>query len=125
MDWSTYSKLASITDDVSYAEQEMRNAVMTRELHYITGLVTEAGELADAYKKHVYYGKPLDEQNIKEELGDVLWYLSRYITERGLSFSEIMQANIRKLKARYPEGFDTVKALDRNIAVELEALDNA
>lgn len=45
-------------------------------LHCATGLVTESAELVDAIKKHVFYGKPLDVVNIKEELGDLLWYIA-------------------------------------------------
>lgn len=45
-------------------------------LHCATGLVTESAELVDAIKKHVFYGKPLDVVNIKEELGDLLWYVA-------------------------------------------------
>lgn len=45
-------------------------------LHCATGLVTESAELVDAIKKHVFYGKPLDVVNIKEEIGDLLWYIA-------------------------------------------------
>lgn len=45
-------------------------------LHCATGLVTESAELVDAIKKHVFYGKPLDVVNIKEEIGDILWYIA-------------------------------------------------
>ena len=47
----------------------------SRIIHAIMGLATEAGELIDALKKHVFYGKPIDEKNLIEECGDVMWYL--------------------------------------------------
>ena len=39
-------------------------------------LRTESGEIADNVKKHLFYGKNLDKENIVEELGDILWYVS-------------------------------------------------
>ena len=50
-------------------------------LHARTGIFTEIGELLDQFKKHIYYDKELDEVNIKEELGDVMWYCAIHIRE--------------------------------------------
>ncbi len=44
--------------------------------HAVIGMGTEAGELLDAYKKHFAYGLPLDITNVKEEIGDIFWYIS-------------------------------------------------
>ena len=44
----------------------------------ILGLVTETGEVATIIKRHLIYGKPLDDKmraDAKEELGDILWYV--------------------------------------------------
>lgn len=47
-----------------------------RELeHLCCGLLDEIGELASAYKKHIGYGKELDLVNVKEELGDIFYFL--------------------------------------------------
>lgn len=43
-------------------------------LHASLGLVSEAGEIADALKATMIYGKPLDLTNMKEEVGDGLWF---------------------------------------------------
>ena len=43
--------------------------------HLYCGLLDEIGELASAYKKHVGYGKELDLVNVKEELGDIFYFL--------------------------------------------------
>ena len=69
------------------------------------GLCGEAGEFADLVKKHLYQGHPLDRGHLKKELGDVAWYLAISAEALDLSLSEVLQANIDKLKARYPEGF--------------------
>src|SRR5690554_4006225 len=44
-------------------------------LHMTCGVSGEAGELLDAIKKHVFYRKPLDMENVIEELGDIEFYL--------------------------------------------------
>lgn len=42
--------------------------------HMSLGFCGEMGEMLDATKKHIIYGKPLDTVNIIEEIGDVTWY---------------------------------------------------
>ncbi len=44
--------------------------------HAKLGLITEVGELADAYKRHEIYGKALDKVNVAEEVGDLAWYVA-------------------------------------------------
>lgn len=81
--------------------------------HGMLGVVTEAGELGDTVKKTVIYGKPLDVSNMQEEIGDLLWYVAVLINACGLDPEIIMQANIDKLKARYPERYSDADALAR------------
>ena len=45
--------------------------------------------------------------------GDICWYLAILCESFGWNLDEIMQINIDKLKARYPEGFDTYRANHR------------
>lgn len=72
--------------------------------HMATGVSGEAGELLDAIKKHVIYQKPLDVENVKEELGDLLFYMSNLMQSVGLSFEEVLQHNVDKLSIRYSSG---------------------
>lgn len=72
--------------------------------HMATGVSGEAGELLDAIKKHVIYQKPLDVENVKEELGDMLFYMSNLMQSVGLSFEEVLQHNVDKLSVRYSNG---------------------
>ena len=72
--------------------------------HMATGISGEAGEVEDAIKKHVVYQKPLDVGNIKEELGDLLFYMSNLMQSVGLSFEDVLQHNIDKLSVRYASG---------------------
>lgn len=73
------------------------------------GLCGEAGEVAEMVKKHVFHGHPMDDGKVLlllKELGDILWYIN-YGAVRcvGVPIESVMQANIDKLAARYPEGF--------------------
>ena len=79
----------------------------------LMGLSGEAGELTDLFKKWIFHNAPLDEEHAKKEVGDVCWYIAMICHSMGWNLSEIMQMNIDKLKARYPEGFDTEKSNHR------------
>ncbi|HLD20089.1 MAG TPA: nucleoside triphosphate pyrophosphohydrolase family protein [Patescibacteria group bacterium] len=72
------------------------------------GLVSEAGEVAGKVKKVMRddNGVVSDEkrEDIKGELGDVLWYVSQCATEFGLSLDDIAQSNIEKLFSRKDRG---------------------
>lgn len=96
-----------------------------RLLHACMGASTEAGEMLDAMKKHLYYGKSLDLVNLKEEIGDCLWYLSIAIDVLGTTYEEIMETNIAKLKARYPNKFTSEDAINRNLEVERTILERS
>ncbi|HEY9886099.1 MAG TPA: nucleoside triphosphate pyrophosphohydrolase family protein [Vampirovibrionales bacterium] len=96
-----------------------------RLLHSAIGVSTEAGELLDALKKHLYYGKPLDKVNLEEEMGDLFWYLAIMANALDVDFAEIMDRNIAKLKARYGEKFDNQKATKRNLDTERQILESS
>jgi NTP pyrophosphatase (non-canonical NTP hydrolase) len=77
------------------------------------GLAGEAGEFVDLVKKHLYHGHPLDKEKAKKELGDVLWYVAFAAYALDLDLSTVGEANIAKLKARYPNGFSSEASLNR------------
>lgn len=68
------------------------------------GLAKESGEVADVVEKHMMQGWLFDQERVKEELGDVLWYIAEACTATGLQLSDVMQANIDKLNTRYADG---------------------
>lgn len=96
---------------------------LKRLLHAGIGLSTEAGEFLDALKKHIFYGKELDRVNLKEEIGDMFWYLAIACDELGVDFEPLMETNIKKLKARYGEKFTEAAAEKRDLAREREILE--
>lgn len=69
----------------------------------VFGLTSEAGEVAGIMQK-VYQGHPFDKEHLKKELGDCLWMIAEACFALDFSMDEVMQLNIDKLKARYPEG---------------------
>lgn len=78
------------------------------------GLNNESGEISSAIEKWIYYGQELDKLNLKEEVGDCLWYLSQICNAIGVTLEDCAEANTRKLKARYPEKFETENSKEEN-----------
>jgi NTP pyrophosphatase (non-canonical NTP hydrolase) len=74
------------------------------------GLAGEAGEFCELVKKGVFHRKGIDREQAKKELGDVCWYLAALCTKLDLSLAEVMQANVEKLKLRYPDGWDQTRS---------------
>ena len=75
-------------------------------LEYATlGLTGEAGEVANIVKKiqRDAGGVTTDETRarLKDELGDVLWYISACADELGLTLAEIAEFNVEKLAKRH------------------------
>lgn len=75
MNYEQYSPLAIRTAKRISVEMDLAHAYM--------GIITEVGEITDAFKKHQMYGKALDLVNLKEELGDAFWYLNLLWTITG------------------------------------------
>ena len=115
---------------MNYSEfvETLRVKLPTRwdnEIHLILGIVSEAGELATAYKASLAYGKPLDDTNIIEELGDLEFFIQALCNVNGWSIDQILDANVRKLTARYPEKFTKDAALNRDLEKERSALEDS
>lgn len=77
------------------------------------GLTGEAGEVADHVKKFVGHGHALDTDKVKKELGDVLWYVAVLAYRIGCTLEEVAEANVEKLRARYPDGFSAQRSINR------------
>jgi NTP pyrophosphatase (non-canonical NTP hydrolase) len=92
-------------------------------IHMLMGMMTEVGELIDVYKKNLAYGKDIDITNVKEEIGDLMWYIAGFCKYNNFDLTEILQTNIKKLKQRYPDKFDSKRAINRDLTKEREILE--
>jgi len=81
--------------------------------HAATGVCTEAGELLDCIKKTVIYNKPLDVNNIIEELDDLEFYITQVRLNLKIKRWLILQRNMKKLYKRYAEGYSDQAAQQR------------
>lgn len=77
------------------------------------GVAGEAGEVAELAKKQIFHRHGIDREKWKKELGDVLWYVAACCTHLDLKLSEVMEANVDKLAARFPEGWDPARTTDQ------------
>lgn len=93
-------------------------------LHSVTGLAGEVGELAGAVERWLWYNQQLDVANIKEELGDCFWYIAELCNALGFSMEQVMEANIAKLRKRFPDKYsdDLAKEENRNRVEEMDAV---
>lgn len=98
MEFDDYQWLASRTSNVYQSSTE-------RLTNGALGLAGETGEVVELIKKHRYHGKEMVLDDVAKELGDVLWYLAEVASVLGIKLSEVADANIRKLRLRYPDGF--------------------
>lgn len=100
MDFSTYQKKALTF--ASYPNQGNNPSFIA------LGLAGETGEVADKIKK-LYRDRngTVDDvfrEEIKKELGDVLWYLAMMCTELGLDFGDVAHHNLTKIASRQQRG---------------------
>ena len=76
------------------------------------GLAGETGEVIEKIKKlvrdnNITSAAMVEEekkQEIKKEMGDVLWYLAQLSTEFGFLLEEVAERNIEKLASRKERG---------------------
>ena len=80
------------------------------------GLAEEAGETLGRVRKHLYVGHPLDRDGLVKELGDALWCLAAVATALDVPLHEVAEANIAKLRKRYPDGFSAEASVRRGDA---------
>ena len=101
----------------TYVARQMANIKGGYEpnlMHAVIGIGSEAGELLDAVKKNFAYGKALDQENLLEEAGDLLFYFTALCLVQGWTLEQVAAANMNKLMKRYPDGvFNTLHAIQR------------
>lgn len=104
-------------DSKEYAKEVHRTCSISdpKELLTLTalGIAGEAGEVVDTIKKVLYHAHELDVAHLQKELGDLLWYMVLLCESVNITLDDVMQANVEKLRKRYPEGFDPQRSLLR------------
>lgn len=110
MTGNEYQRLAMTTLNPDLTKKDVLiNGVM--------GLCGESGEAIDIVKKHLHQGHELDKEKLLKELGDIAWYLAETAYALDIPLDEVFEGNIAKLRARYPQGFDTEKSVHREVQI--------
>lgn len=114
-----YQELAMRTNDGN-ASSRLRQAQVDNIEYDVGGIFNaclglsgEVGEFNDMIKKWVFHEKELDIEHLRKECGDILWYVAMVCQSFNWGMEEIMRMNIKKLKSRYPDGFDANLANNR------------
>ncbi len=110
------------TDQIGVNDVAERIGVDT--LHGILGIVTEGVELIQAINKTIATKEEFDVVNMKEEIGDIMWYIALLCNTHNIDLKQVMQTNINKLKQRFPEKFTTDNANNRDLRAEREILES-
>jgi len=121
-----HSKVKEIREFVLRLEASRGRDVKYRLHHAATGLSTEAGEILSEVKKLVYYHAPLTDEVITrliDELADEFHYLIMATNILEISIDKLIDVNVAKLTARYPNGYTDSKALNRDIEDERKAME--
>lgn len=101
--------------DYQHAAARTMNPSLSRAdtiFHAVFGMQSEVGEISGILQK-IYQGHDMDEDHLQSELGDLLWFVAECATAFRWNLHDIMERNIEKLRARYPDGFDPEKSLHR------------
>lgn len=110
---------------VSRLESTEDKNVSRRMDHAIIGLNTETGELLGELKKAGFY-RPDGQYNIKkveDEACDTFHYLIMLCNALGISLNFLIELNMAKLNCRYPDGYTSGNALNKDEEAEEQAMD--
>jgi NTP pyrophosphatase (non-canonical NTP hydrolase) len=107
MTFGEYQKLAARTINPNLSTEEQIK-------HSLYGLSGETGEISSLFQKELQ-GHELNQLDLMKEIGDALWMLCELCTACGFDIDDIANLNITKLKARYPNGFDSNKSINREV----------
>ena len=99
-----------------YQKQALTTAIYNGDkmldlCHWALGLSGESGEIAEKLKKIIrdQNADPskIDRDDIKKELGDILWYITALAHELEIDLDDVAQANVDKLASRLQRGVVT------------------
>ncbi len=121
MELNEYQRLANKTDqqpDTDTIDTDPRSLLVP-----LLGLAGEVGEILGEHKKQLRDGSSykLFPDRVKEELGDLLWYLTNVATKHGLTLEDIALSNLNKVQRRWQTlatGNNSQRLFDENFPVE-------
>lgn len=94
-----------------------------RVFHGCIGVATEGTELVEALMKAVTGINNIDAINVQEECIDACWYIAILHDVLQMSWDDGLERNIAKLKKRYPDKFDALAAIARDVVAERKILE--
>lgn len=99
--------LAMVATLDGYQEEALRTLHPDADIIYLAGkLMCEAAEVAEPLLKARYHGKEIEDNALRDELGDVLWYVATLADALGLTLAEVATANVAKLRARHGQRYN-------------------
>ena len=110
-------------NDYQVKSKRTLNQELTKEQtvsNMIMCILGETGEVADVIKKHYYQGHDLDIEHIKEEIGDVMFYIVNLCNVLDLDLEALLYQNHTKLMKRYPNGFTEKDSIERDTQRSVE-----
>jgi len=103
-----YSKMVAILRKPGKEVLEELTVEQADAIHMTLGIAGESGEVCDAVKKWTIQQRPIDMENVVEELGDLEFYLDGLRTTLGITREQTLVHNLNKLLVgktpRYPKG---------------------
>jgi NTP pyrophosphatase (non-canonical NTP hydrolase) len=131
MDLDEYQKRSNETDRLGAFSKSLEP--------HLLGLVTEVGDLAESWRRYEkdhekYLGF---EPRVREELGDILWYVAAIARRTGVSLDDIAQENLIRNQERwlptitrgkpqlYDTGFSASEQLPRKFRIEFVSYDES
>lgn len=106
MNIKDYQKLSTRTINTNLTHKENVS-------NMVFGILGEGGEVADQLKKNFFQNHQLDKNHLKEEIGDLMWYIVNLATLYDFSMEDILQENYEKLQKRYKKGFSSEESINR------------
>jgi hypothetical protein len=104
--------------DVALLRLTQRGPAGMQLLHSVIGMMGELGEICSLLQKVIWYGKDIDEAEFRKQLGlefgDAFWYGAEGLGAVSLKLETVLQANLDKLKVRFPERYSDYRAAHEN-----------
>lgn len=124
-----YGKPTDVVDATKQFDETLTGVYIPEDkirlLHAGLGMLTEAAEFLQPVIESIMRATELDRVNLREELGDSMWYQAIACDVLNTTFEVEQERNINKLQTRYPEKFTTEAAITRDLDAERKVLEDA